>query len=62
MQNPLELGTQHIADQVNLMLITAQRITAGSRRQVRQHLRTVMTLRRLCTEHRILATQRLQGT
>ena len=44
------------------MLITAQRITAGSRRQVRQHLRTVITLRRLRTERRILATQCLQGT
>ena len=62
MQNPLELGTQHIADQVNLMLITAQRVTASSRRQVRQHLRTVITLRRLRAERRILATQRLQGT
>ena len=61
-QNTLKLGTQHIADQVNLMLITAQGVTAGSRRQVRQHLRTVITLRRLRTERRILATQCLQGT
>ena len=62
MQNPLKLGTQHVTHQVNLMLIAAQRVTAGSRRQVRQHLRTVITLRRLRTERRILATQSLQRT
>ena len=44
------------------MLITAQSVTAGSRRQVSQHLRTVITLRRLRTERRILATQSLQRT